>query len=141
MMVFNRYFNSRGETLIELLIATFIIGITLTVVISAFMSGRSGVVSSWNRTDENFAASSVMEQIKATPYETIKDFQGAIGIDISTTSIPIDPSFSGYEIQLDILPYQDYPTDELLQVNVYVRTSSERPWVEKASLIRKGDSS
>ena len=121
MKVFNKYLNSRGETLIELLIATFIIGITLTVVISAFMSGRSGVVSSWDRTDENLAASSVMEQIKATSYETIKDIEGMIGIDISTTSIPIDESFSRYEIKLDILPYQDYSIDELLQVNVYVR--------------------
>lgn len=141
MKGFNRYFNSRGETLIELLIATVILGMTLTVVLSAFMSGRTGVVSSWNRTDENLAASYVMEQIKATPYETIKTFQGRQGIDISTTSISIDPSFSNYEIQLDVLPYQDYSVDELLQVNVHVRASSERPWVEKASLIRKGDSS
>lgn len=141
MKVFNRYFNSRGETLIELLIATFILGMTLTVVISAFMSGRSSVVSSWDRTDENLAALSVMEQLKTIPYQTIKAFQGSEGIDISSISIPINPSFSDYEIQLDILPYQDYPVDELLQVNIRVRASSDRPWVEKASLIRKGDSS
>lgn len=141
MKVFNRYFNTRGETLIELLIATFILGMTLTVVISAFMSGRSGVVSSWDRTDENLAALSIMEQLKTTPYETINAFQGSEGIDISSTSIPINPSFSDYEIQFDILPYQDYPVDELLQVNIRVRANSDRPWVEKASLIRKGDSS
>lgn len=137
----NRCFNSRGETLIELLIATVILGVTLTVVISTFLSGHSGVVSSWDRTEENLAAAYVMEQIKSTPYETIKAYQSSDWINLSATSIPIDEAYSHYEIQLNLVPYQSYSPDELLQVNVRVRDGSENTWVEKASIIRKGDAS
>lgn len=141
MKRFNRYMNSRGETLIELLIATVILGMTLTVIISIFMSGRSNVVSSWDRTEENLAALDVMEQLKATSYETLKTMEANDWMDLSATSIPIHESLAPYEIQVDVVPYQDYSVEDLLQVHVRVRDGSERPWIEKASLIRKGDSS
>lgn len=141
MKICKKVMNSHGETLIELLLSTVILGMTLTVIISAFMSGRSNVVSSWDRTEENLTAVDVMEQVKATSYETLKNMEVNDWMDLSTTSIPTYDSYASYEIQVDVAPYQEYSIEELLEVNVRVRENSDRPWIEKASLIRKGDAS
>lgn len=141
MRGFDRLLNSRGETFIELLIATFILGVTLAVVISVFMSGREAIVTSWDRTEENLCAIDMMEQLKVTDYETIMGLSGNGWNNFSATTLAIDEKYSSYHIQFSISSYKDYLVKDLVQVNVRVRRGSERTWVEKASLIHKGDSS
>lgn len=137
--------DRRGETFIELLISTLIIGMTLTVIISVFLSGRTGVVSAWKRTDGNVCAISILEQIKSLPYTTVIELYTEFAtdgqaerIDFSATSLSVDDAYASYEIQFDLLPYKSYPVEELIQVNVRVREKDDLPWTEKSTLLRKG---
>lgn len=146
MKEMKRVLDSRGETLIELMIAVVIIGMTLTVVITVFMSGRAGIESSWDLTEDNQCASNVMEQLKAVPYEKIQDY----GIDhwilldddewITLTDTTSPEKYSDYEIEFYLSEYKGYSKDQLVQVKVRVHEDGE-PWMTKASLIRKGESS
>ena len=141
MKAFSRCINSRGESLIELLVALFIIGTTLTVVISAFMSGSSAVVSSWDSTDENMAASFIMEGLKATPYDTVKGWDHETWTEIQQTTISIDPKYSQYDIKFDLVPYSTYSIDDLLQINVVVSKGYEgmNPCMEEEVRVRDGE--
>jgi prepilin-type N-terminal cleavage/methylation domain-containing protein len=146
MKEIKRVLDSRGETLIELMIAVVIIGMTLTVVITVFMSGRAGIESSWDLTEDNQCASYVMEQLKAVPYEKIQDY----GIDhwilldddewTTLTDTASPEKYSDYEIEFYLSEYKGYSKDQLVKVKVRVHEDGE-PWMTKASLIRKGESS
>ncbi|MGO4890566.1 hypothetical protein ACJ2A9_22710 [Anaerobacillus sp. MEB173] len=128
-----RYFNSRGTTLLELLFALFVLTVTLTVIISVLMSGRAGIVSSWDRTEANSAAVQVLEQLKAASYSevlAIKNNEKSLAAVITVDS--------HYEINVDLFGYEEYPSEEMLQVVVTVSDSSGKRPLEKATILRKG---
>ena len=139
--------NEKGESFIELMVAMFILTVTITVIVSAFMSGRAGMESAWMRTEMDHCAASLMEQLKAAPYDqVIAELDGneekvGITLDESTLGLTIPNECQSFEFQYSLLTYESYLKDELLQVVVKVREDETKPWFEKASLLRKGESS
>lgn len=132
--------NSRGESLIELLVTTVIISLTLFAILSAFLSGRTATVQSWNATAQNELAVQVMEQLKATPYSTLLTWEQqcrvngqAAGLDPRQPPFDfhLDPQYAAYEVRLDLLAYETYPLNELIKIVVHVGQ------VEQASLMTK----
>lgn len=142
----NKLQSSKGETLIELLISIFILTITLTLIISVFMSGRAGIVESWNRTEKIECAKNVMEQLKVLPYDTLTSFippgkVEKIGIDFTEIPASIDEKLCEdlNDVKFDVHTYNTYSRDNIVQVNVRVKKGSTDKEVEIGSLIRKGD--
>ncbi len=134
-------FDRRGETLVELLITTMILSLVLFVLIAVWMSGRSGVEKSWTLTRHNEVAVQLMEQLKATPYTDLLEWEQqfqtdgqAVGLDPGDNRINLTVP-QDFEASFDLLPYEDYPLTVMMKVVVRVRIISETDWVEKASII------
>lgn len=134
--------NANGESFIELLLSVFIIGMTLTVIISIFISNRAAIVAAWNETEVSFATTNTMEELKNMPYATIlaiyhsHQIDGkATKIDLFTTPVPLEPEYHHFEMQLDILPYKDYNIDELCVVKVRARNDNMNNWREEITII------
>lgn len=142
--------NSKGETLIELIISIFILTLVLTAIIAIFISGRAGVVESWDRTDKNECAGNVMEQLKSQPYQTLVDLErnSVYRVGGNAINIPYTDIFTGsdtrlecadlYEIEFDLLTFKGNPIEKIMQINV--RIEKDGKGVEIGSLLRKGDS-
>lgn len=138
--------DQRGETLLELLVSMVIISLTLATVLSVFMNGRAGIEQSWERTEANQCAVSVMEAIKAHDYAEVLTWKGEGG-DMMNLSpfdedidVYVDEAYTDYDITFDLLSYKSYSDDELIQIIVRVRKDSDEPWIEKASLVRQPES-
>lgn len=140
--------NQRGQSLVELLVALFIISVGLLAVLAFFISSRQGVSASWLYTQKNELANEVMERLKATPYSTLQSWEQQYRVNGQATNInprSLVPSwtfastYDNYDIQFDLLTYQSYPLTQLMQVVVRVRDKPTSSWLEKGSIIRAGE--
>ncbi|MBO8171964.1 MAG: hypothetical protein H0Z33_08740 [Bacillaceae bacterium] len=136
-----KFRDSRGETLIELLITTFIVVMVLFVLIEVWMSGRAGVEQSWALSKRDEVAVHLMEQLKATPYADLLDWeqqfrQGGQAVDLDPRDSRINLEVpDGYGARFDLLTYKEYPLTSMMKVVIRVREDTESGWLEKASLI------
>jgi len=89
-----------------------------------------------------------MEQLKATPYATLKSWEQTYRVGGQAKNInprnfvpPWDfgPEYQNYDIRIDLLQYKTYSLDKLMHVIVRVRESPSSPWLEKGSIIRMGE--
>lgn len=140
--------NQQGQSLVELIVATFIISVGLLAVLSFFIAGRQEVTASWRYTQNNELANQVMEQLKATSYATLQSWEQQYRVngqakDINPRSL-VPPwtfatTYQNYDIRFDLLAYQSYSLNQLMQVVVRVRETPSSSWLEKGSLIRAGE--
>lgn len=136
--------NQRGESLVELLVATFIMSAILFVLLSVFTSNRQGILQSWNGTVVSETAASALEHIKASPqdvFQVLDDYggsDGVIGLNPKQQSWAwsLSDSFRDYQLEIDLLPYLSYPKDELIMVVVRVKQARNETWNQKATLLR-----
>jgi hypothetical protein len=147
-MMKRKLFNQRGQTLVEMVVTTFIISVGLIAILTFFIVSRQGVTSSWRYTQKNELAGQVMEQLKATPYATLRNWEqiyrvGGQARDINPrTFVPpwdFGTEYQNYDIRIDLLAYKSYSLDQLMKVVVRVRETPSSPWLEKGSIIRMGE--
>jgi hypothetical protein len=136
-------FNSKGETLIELLTAVAVLSLILMVIFQIFISGKKANQQAWQLTMENELAVQIIEQLKAMPYSTLREWEQtyrsggpAAGLDPrdGRFGLTIDPMFDGLSAEFALLPYGSYSLDRIMEVVVRVGRT------EVSSLIRAGDS-
>lgn len=136
--------NQRGESLAELLVATFILSAILFVLLSVFLSNRQGIHQSWNNTEISETAAAALEHIKSTPhgvFQVMNDSSTGVGVtSLNPKEVGWDwalsDSFKDYELEIDLLPYLSYPEDELIEVVVRVKQAGGNTWNLKATLLR-----